>query len=1481
MMGVYTESILKTDPLSNREKGWGCFFYSLTPFKALGIMKKILGLDLGTNSIGWAVVERFNEIVDKNGVRHLEEHFDLKEKGVLIFSEGVKIEKGNESSKAGERTGNRSARRIKFRRKLRKYETLKVLIENGMCPLSLDELNVWKSSINPENGKKWSFKKYPTSDAFRQWLHTDNEGDKEERKKQQKNPYFLRAKALDEKLTKEELGRVFYHFAQRRGFLSNRLETTDASILESALPSFQKTLDISDPLDILKEDLNSMYVEYDVDEEENKDIKKLKRSFDGIIKHNSDLSLSDLKEKLDKRLNRKESLGAVKQGISELAEKITDGGYRTMGEYFYSCYKDGTKIRKQYTAREDHYLEEFKTICKTQKLNADLENKLYRAIFFQRPLKSQKGTVGTCSFEKNKARCPVSHFDFEEFRMYSFLNNIKIKRPGDEKLDFLNEDEREKAKAKFYRRPQNFKFEDIAKALAPKNDYAFYKGKNAKDVGYLFNYQMTTTVAGCPTTALLKSVFEKELIDISIEYKTKNRKGETVERTVDANDLWHILFSYDSFDKLYEFASEKLQLDDRKASTFARARLKKDYAALSLKAIRNILPYLRAGLIYSHAVFMAKLPEIIDRDKWASDKDFISGAIKSVIDNDREDNKRVGIVNDLMHAFKIEYNNHHSDYELDEMDRKAVNEKVLQAYGKKGFELMETDKQNKLITDLENRYVNCLRSNEFIKKKRLDEKVLELIESRKLCSDSSRLEKLYHPSDIDVYKKQSRAEDGKIYLGSPRTNSVRNPMAMRALYQLSHLINTLIKEDTIDENTIIQIELARELNDSNKRKAIQTWQKGLEKQKETYAKEIIRLYEDACGKVIAPNDMDVLKYKFWEEQNRVCPYTGKPISICDFIGPSPNFDIEHTLPRSLSEDNSDMNRTLCDMNYNREVKKNRIPYELKQDYAAILLRIEHWKKDYEALEKQMEAETRRVKASTTKEAKDRQIEKRHLLRLEYDYLKGKHDRFTMPEVKSGFKNSQKVDIGLISKLSRAFLTSVFPKVYSVKGAMVDQFRKSWGMHEFQRDEEGNFKLDVYENRMYAPKDRSNHTHHCQDAVVIACMSKQKYDVLAASWRSEEKDDKKKAKDILERSKPWETFTQDVKALRNEVLVVHHTPDNVGKNAKRIWRKRGIVQRNEKGEPIYLQGDVARGSLHKETFYGAILRPELDKKTGIPILDKSGEEKQKLNYVLRKELASIEDSGLKHIVDERIKAIVIAGRAREKVIQKEIAELTKQLKKAEEHEEEAIKNEIATLKLKIENELYLLPNKNGSPIPIKKVRCFQPTVTDPIHLKPHSHLSEHEHKQSYHVMNDGNHMVTIYEGIDKKGNMKRDFSIINMIQAADKTNILNPDRGALKLRSTLIKGNCVLFYQNHPDELKKLLSKQLYKRMYQLVKFDKSGRLYFRPHTEARPASDLQEQSSIDLNNPCEQIVMSRNNWNFIVIGQEFELSKSGKITFNF
>ena len=491
-------------------------------------MERILGIDTGTNSLGWA-------IVDKD-----ETEYHLIAKGSNIFSEGVKIEKGIESSKASERTGYRSVRKHYWRRKIRKIRLLTILSENNLCP-----------PIRKELLRLWRLKKvYPTDEAFMEWQRTED--------KANVNPYKFRYICLTQKLDLTDvtqryiLGRALYHLNQRRGFLSNRKEST------------------------------------------------------------------------------KESEGAVKEGISSLSEEMKTAGCEYLGEYFYQLYQQGHKIRNHYTARKEHYLKEFQAICEKQDLDGALVTKLEKAIFDQRPLKSQKGQVGTCTFEKGKARCPSSHPLYEDFRMYAFLNNIKVQvntlyEKGER---FLTEEEKRTIIPLFKRKSKRtFSFEDIAKKLAGKNKYCYYKSDEEKP--YKFNYQMDTQVSGSPVNAQLEELFGEDWLASVCEVYTQ-AKGKT--RLQIMNDVWHALFFYDDEDKLKEFAMNRLQLDEEQAEKFSKISIPTDYAALSLKAICKILPYMRNhGLIYSEAVFLVNLRDVLPHYVWGI-KEIREAAIQNVID---------------------------------------------------------------------------------------------------------------------------------------------------------------------------------------------------------------------------------------------------------------------------------------------------------------------------------------------------------------------------------------------------------------------------------------------------------------------------------------------------------------------------------------------------------------------------------------------------------------------------------------------------------------------------------------------------------------------------------------------------------------------------------------------------------------------------------------------------------------------------------
>ena len=129
-----------------------------------------LGLDIGSNSIGWALLQggKKPSIVDI---------------GVRVFPEGVDRDtKGLEKSKNATRREARGARRIRYRHNLRRDQLVKTLKSAGLLPE--DDI------------------------AFRKLFERD--------------PYKLRAKGLYEKLELYEFGRALFHINQRRGFKSNR-----------------------------------------------------------------------------------------------------------------------------------------------------------------------------------------------------------------------------------------------------------------------------------------------------------------------------------------------------------------------------------------------------------------------------------------------------------------------------------------------------------------------------------------------------------------------------------------------------------------------------------------------------------------------------------------------------------------------------------------------------------------------------------------------------------------------------------------------------------------------------------------------------------------------------------------------------------------------------------------------------------------------------------------------------------------------------------------------------------------------------------------------------------------------------------------------------------------------------------------------------------------------------------------------------------
>jgi CRISPR-associated endonuclease Csn1 len=1330
---------------------------------------KILGLDLGTNSIGWAVVDKDSS------------EFTLLQKGVRIFQEGVKIEKGKESSKAAERTKYRSARKLKYRRKLRKINVLKVLVKYQYCPeIPAQELDLWRYKGI-----------YPRNIEFREWLRTDEKGNK--------TPYYYRNLAVTEKLdlnnavVRYKIGRAFYHLAQRRGFLSNRLEST------------------------------------------------------------------------------KENIGIVKLEISEINKEKGD---RTLGQYFYEKYLAGEKIRDTYTHREDHYLAEFNRICEFQKLPQGLCSEMEKAIFYQRPLKSQKGLVGKCVFEKNKPRCPVSRPEFEEFRMLSFINNIKIKMPDDDKLRPLTQAEKQKILPLFFRKSKDyFEFEDIAKNLAPKKQYRYFKDNKKNPEDWLFNYSLKTTVSGCPVSARFIEIFGDQYMLFKTEYLNKTNGGRGI---IDINDVWHVLFSFDSDKKLADFARDKLNLSTENSDKFLKIKLKKDYSTLSLKAIKKILPYLRMGLIYSHAVFLAKLDDILPSEIWNNEKNrrIISDAISEIIRGQNEEKSIIDIVNGYIKDNRE--NNSTWSEEAKEIYRIELNSRIENYYGKKTYsffpEERKTQIENKAFTLFESQMRRNWGKGDFASIQRIDEQVKAFI-SDNFNISAQKLEKLYHPSAIDVYDPPKRGADGRLYLGSPMVSSIRNPMAMRSLHQLRKVINELIENDVIDANTRVNVEMARDLKNANERKALKKWQEARETLHREYAG-LIKEHFIANGLNIEPSSDDILKYQLWEEQNHKCLYTGSEIKISDFIGSNPAYDIEHTIPRSISLDNSQVNKTLCSNRFNRTVKRNKIPTQL-DNHTEILTRVEQWKEKYEDLDKQVHSLTRIVKNAADKEMKDRLIQKRHYLVFERDYWREKYYRFIMEDVSDGFKNSQLVDTGIITKYARLYLKTYFDKVYTVKGNTVADFRKAWGLQS-----------------EYEKKERVSHIHHCIDAITIACITKENYELLAKFYHDWEEAEMAGSKSKPKIDMPWPTFTTDILGVEKEVLVSHYTPDNLPKQSKKKLRSRGIIKRNESGQPIFQKGDTVRGALHKETNYGAIK---------VLINNRHGEKEERIIYAFRKSLDALTASDIQNIVDPHIREIVTVDKTKESEIKKELDKLNKQIKNTEdEHEINRLNSQMNDLQQEL-SALFHIKNKNGSITPIKKVRCIATNITNPLQIKKHRDLSLHDYKQYSNFENDRNYLIAIYEGANNEGKIKRDFILVNYLEAGqyycgkldyEIVPKVHP-RSSFPMKQIIRIGTLVLLIENNPDEIDPLSFSDIQKRLYKVIglsvqrikstanKIIEYATIVLRHTSEARLSKELKIQDGIfRMDEPyIAQRKLNQNQFKALVEGFDFTLSATGIIHF--
>ena len=341
--------------------------------------------------------------------------------------------------------------------------------------------------------------------------------------------YRLRSKSVTEKISLEEFGRVLILLNQRRGFLSNRKSNSE--------------------------------------EENSTDYKK---------------RIAELENELNGK-----TIGQQLFSELENAKNI-----------FEILIRERTYLRKSYVEEFDRIWEsqkKFHPTVLTGGINED-DNKgtLYntirnRIIFYQRPLKSQKGLVSECPFEKHHKAVAKSSPYSELFKIWQRINDLEVTFQDGSKTKPNQEQKQLLFECLFYGNNLNNKYKltvtEIKKILGLK-----------RNEGYL-NF---TELDGSRTYSILKSALIKADIKNPDSFLFFNLEKNDEKKGL--LELWHITYSIPNETDVIKTLVKRFEFTEEQSQVIAKeVGYNSDFGSLSTRAIRKLLPHLQKGLNYSEA----------------------------------------------------------------------------------------------------------------------------------------------------------------------------------------------------------------------------------------------------------------------------------------------------------------------------------------------------------------------------------------------------------------------------------------------------------------------------------------------------------------------------------------------------------------------------------------------------------------------------------------------------------------------------------------------------------------------------------------------------------------------------------------------------------------------------------------------------------------------------------------------------------------
>jgi len=1109
-------------------------------------MKKILGLDIGSNSIGWALVN-----LDFNN-----EQGEILGAGSRIVPMDTDLlnnfEQGNTISKTASRRQARGARRLRQRYKLRRQRLVELLKVIGWLPA---DFNAGHKLPATENSIREMHELFGTSKIPEDWV-----------------VYFLRHKALREPVTLNELARIIYHMNQRRGFKSSRKandtpntpeeEDDDNNVQKrESRVEIVKVTGIRDTGEIIrKKKAFELTVAQPLSGNINKGV-ILRDTAPDWLNQEVELEVRIIPSKKDTRIEFALPDKSDWQKLREALAKDFDTKQLYPGSYFLQEILNNRnyRIRERIIDRA-RYEAELKAIWEKQagyhpelqardKLAVIAEkfyprnkekqkelqaNDLFYAltrdiIYYQRPLKSQISSIGDCRYEKKNVvltkqlhgknisyspgykAAPVSSPLFQEFRIWKTLHNLrvlttqklvngKLETEVDETAAYIHP----KLEALFtlFNSKGKVKVSEINKLLGLKAD------------NHQLNYPADTDLPGNETRHTFFKVFKKH--NYLAEGETLLNDKEKLQQ------LWHLLYSVEDSSSIKNTLKKKWGFPEQLADHLSKLPpFKLQYAAYSAKALGKLLPLMRAGKYWTIADIPAPVKERIDK-----------------LNNGELDNE-------LDEAMRARIEKFRSEYQLAEITDYQGLPEWLACYIVYGRHSENTSGPVCTVPE---------------EVKGLEAKSLRNPIAEQIINETIQLVK-------DAWKKYGRPDEIRIELARELKKTADERKKLydnnRQNKEDKDRIKAILRELKLgNPNSLSDIDKVRILEENGNYK----YQNSQEK---------------FFKKAVEPTRAEIEKYRLWIEQHCISPYTGKTIMLSELF--TPKYEVEHIIPRTRFYDDSLANKVIVESWANKEKDKQTAMQYIEQGSRQDrLLSPEHY---IAHIEKNFRGKKRRhlLSLEIPKGFIDRQLnDTRHISKKVKELLYQVTEQVwaTSGQVTDELKHKW----GLNNQM-KEILEGRFKRLEDITGETLVS-------HSVDENGQRTTHLQGYEKRI-------DHRHHAMDAIVIAC-STQSHIQYINTLEAQNTDEKKKyefRKSLLQSNKtrdfrkPWKTFVEDAKNALENIIVSH-------KNRHRILNK-GINRytkyvQNEKGEWVKKLVEQTKGELyavrkplHKETISGKV------------------------------------------------------------------------------------------------------------------------------------------------------------------------------------------------------------------------------------------------------------------------------------------------------